>query len=104
MLNGRDIREYSCQEYRKAIAVVFQDYDMVPFSVKENINISTEPELSDPTVEEALETVGMQKKLLLYRRKKGLMHTADSMNRESIFREEKNRKLLLQGRFTKMRR
>lgn len=64
LLNGRDVREYSCQEYRKAIAVVFQDYDMVPFSVKENINISTEPELSDPTVVEALETVGMQKKIV----------------------------------------
>lgn len=63
LLNGRDIREYSCQEYRKAIAVVFQDYDIVPFSVRENINISTEPEQSDPAVEAALKTVGMQEKI-----------------------------------------
>lgn len=63
LLNGRDIREYSCQEYRKAIAVVFQDYDIVPFSVRENINISTEPEQSDPAVEKALKTVGIQEKI-----------------------------------------
>ncbi|MCM1120208.1 MAG: ABC transporter ATP-binding protein/permease [bacterium] len=58
-LNGRDIREYSCREYRRAIAAVFQDYDMVPFSVRENVNLSAQPENCDPAVEEALRAVGM---------------------------------------------
>lgn len=58
-LNGRDIREYSCREYRRAIAAVFQDYDMVPFSVKENVNLSAQPENYDPAVKEALRAVGM---------------------------------------------
>ncbi|MCR5251930.1 MAG: ABC transporter ATP-binding protein/permease [Lachnospiraceae bacterium] len=35
--HGKDIREYSPAEYRKHIAVVFQDYQMYGASLKENV-------------------------------------------------------------------
>ncbi len=60
LLNGRDIREYSYEAYQKAISVVFQDYDIVPFSVRENVSITTEPDRADAFVWNALTAVGMK--------------------------------------------
>lgn len=37
-LNGIDIREYDMDEYMRKIAVVFQDYKILAFSIKENIS------------------------------------------------------------------
>lgn len=39
-LDGVDIREYATEEYRKIFAVVFQDFRLFAFSLKENIAFS----------------------------------------------------------------
>jgi ABC-type multidrug transport system fused ATPase/permease subunit len=37
LINGVNIKEYSVQEYNQLMAVVFQDYKLFSFSIKENI-------------------------------------------------------------------
>lgn len=37
LVDGRDIREYSVKEYRSLLAVIFQDFKLFAFSLKDNI-------------------------------------------------------------------
>ena len=39
LLNGRDIREYDCGEYRKMFSMVFQDFKYYAFSIAENVAV-----------------------------------------------------------------
>lgn len=48
LLDGRDIREYSEEEYKKLFAVIFQDFKLFAFSLRENVLLGadqTEEEL-----------------------------------------------------------
>ncbi len=63
LLDGRDIREYSYEEYLNAFSVVFQDYDIVPFTIRENVNISTVPEKADERVTVSLEMAGLGERI-----------------------------------------
>lgn len=63
LLDGRDIREYSYEEYLKAFSVVFQDYDIVPFTIRENVNFSTTPKKADERVTVSLEMAGLGKRI-----------------------------------------
>lgn len=58
-LNNKDIRLYSYEEYHKFFSVVFQDFDIVPFSVRENINISVDVQEADERIWSVLEKVGL---------------------------------------------
>lgn len=40
LLNGRDIRQFRYEEYAKVFSVVFQDYKLFAFSIRENICLS----------------------------------------------------------------
>lgn len=42
LLNGIDIREYDCAEYRKQFSVVFQDFKLLSLSLGENVAASRE--------------------------------------------------------------
>lgn len=47
LLDGVDVREYSVQSLRRSIAVVFQDFLQLPFTVQENIGCGCVERLAD---------------------------------------------------------
>lgn len=59
LLDGRNIKEYSDEEYRKLFAVVFQDFQLFAFSLKENVALNHSSEAKDEEVEKALELSGI---------------------------------------------
>jgi len=83
LLNGKDIKMYSYEEYLDIFSVVFQDYDVVPFSVRENVNISSNPEKQDSKVWDALSKVGM-KDAIASLSKQDLTYVLSKFNSEGI--------------------
>ena len=61
LLNGRNIQEFKEEEYYKLLAVVFQDFKLFSFNIRENIcmNQACAPE----NVEEALQKAGIAEKI-----------------------------------------
>ncbi|MDR0974359.1 MAG: ABC transporter ATP-binding protein/permease [Ruminococcus sp.] len=59
LLNGININNYSDTDYRKLIAVVFQDFSTFAFSLKENIAFSND--VHDDDIYSALEKSGMSR-------------------------------------------
>ena len=60
LIDGVDIKEYSEEEYRKLFAVVFQDFQLFAFSLKDNVAMGAPEEESDLSrVEEALKLSGL---------------------------------------------
>ena len=61
LINGRPIKEISFEEYIKLISVVFQDFKLFSFSVKENVQMNTEgnPEKVDRAIIES----GLEEKI-----------------------------------------
>ncbi|KAA1186245.1 ABC transporter ATP-binding protein [Paenibacillus sp. B2(2019)] len=62
LLNGRSIREYRYDEYMKILGVVFQDYKLFSFSIKDNL-CSEDGETSEKEMEEMLNQVGLEAKM-----------------------------------------
>ncbi len=64
-VDGVDIREYSEEEYRKLFSVVFQDFSIFAFSLRENIEMGNvdyaadDSEKRDAKVKETLELSGL---------------------------------------------
>lgn len=54
LLDGRNIKEYSDEEYRKLFAVVFQDFQLFAFSLKENVALNQSSDANDDEIEKAL--------------------------------------------------
>ncbi len=61
LLDGKDIRQYSIDEYRKLFAVVFQDYKLLAFSLRENLTVSDNH--NDVTVDAANAMAGLRPKV-----------------------------------------
>ncbi|HWT76875.1 MAG TPA: ABC transporter ATP-binding protein [Mobilitalea sp.] len=59
LLDGRDIKEYSDEEYRKLFAVVFQDFQLFAFSLKENVALDQSSEAVEEEIEKALVLSGV---------------------------------------------
>ena len=60
LIDGVNIKEYSDEEYKKLFAVVFQDFKLFAFSMKDNIimgDITAEP--TEKKIEEALKLSGL---------------------------------------------
>lgn len=53
MINGRDIRELDYRSYQKILSVVFQDYKLFSFSVRENILFSQDREREEEIYQKA---------------------------------------------------
>lgn len=53
-LDGIDIREYDYDEYMKLFAVVFQDFTILSFTVRENISLETSDEVKGSGSEQTL--------------------------------------------------
>ncbi len=60
-LNGVDIKKYNYDEYMKIFSVVFQDFELMPFTLGENVGISTK--YNDALAREYLEKAGLDSKL-----------------------------------------
>ena len=56
LVDGVNIKEYSEEEYRRIFAVVFQDFQLFAFSLRENIALADTPD--DERIEEVLKLSG----------------------------------------------
>ena len=63
LYNGKDIREYNRTEYYKLFGAVFQDYSILPTTIKEIVAEKTEKEVDDKKVEESLKQAGLLEKI-----------------------------------------
>lgn len=63
LLNGVNIREYDYDEYMKLLSVVFQDFKLLSFSIKENIALDNVENVKDEDIEEVLRKGGFEKDL-----------------------------------------
>lgn len=61
LIDGKNINSYDFDEYSKLFSVVFQDFKLFAFSIKENISISENPD--DERVENLCKKVGLDKKI-----------------------------------------
>ncbi len=57
LIDGTNIKEYSDAEYRKLLAVVFQDFRLFAFSLRDNIALNGEAD--DEKIEEVLKLSGL---------------------------------------------
>lgn len=57
-IDGVNIKEYSDEEYRKLFAVVFQDFSLFAFSLRENIAFSDDTK-NDPAIHEVIDKCGL---------------------------------------------
>lgn len=57
LIDGKDIKEYTEEEYRKLFAVIFQDFKLFAFSLKENILVGTSED--DEKLEKVLKLSGL---------------------------------------------
>ena len=57
LLNGRDIREYNSEEYRRLFAVVFQDFQLFALPLGENVAASMQ--YDEKRAQECLEKAGI---------------------------------------------
>ncbi|MDE7176905.1 MAG: ABC transporter ATP-binding protein/permease [Lachnospiraceae bacterium] len=59
LIDGVNIKEYAEEEYRRLFAVVFQDFELFAFSLKENV-VLAETDSADPKkIEEVLRLTGL---------------------------------------------
>lgn len=59
-VNGKNIKEYDIDNYRKSIGIIFQDYSKYDLTVKENIAVSDiDNILNEVKLEEAIEKAGI---------------------------------------------
>ncbi len=58
LIDGVNIKEYSDEEYRKLFAVVFQDFSLFAFSLRENIAFSDD-KANDPAIKAVLTKSGL---------------------------------------------
>lgn len=63
LLNGVNIQEYNYTEYMKLLSVVFQDFKLLAFTVKENIALNNSENVSNSEVENALIKSGFKNDL-----------------------------------------
>lgn len=63
MLNGVDINQFSRDEYYQAFTAVFQDSDVLPVSIADNIALNMNETVDESRVEECLELAGLAQKV-----------------------------------------
>ncbi len=64
LLNGKNIKEYGVQEYRKLIGTTFQDFQIFSMTVAENVMMSNiEDDIQHQKAEDALKESGVYNKI-----------------------------------------
>lgn len=64
LLNRVNIKNYDYDEYMKLLSVVFQDFKLMAFSIKENIAFEKHKEISDENIIKILNEVGLENDIL----------------------------------------
>ena len=59
LIDGVNIKEYSDEEYRKLFAVVFQDFQLFAFSLKENVAMQNAKNATDEEINQVLKLSGI---------------------------------------------
>ena len=60
LIDGVDIRDYSMEEYRRLFAVVFQDFQLFAFSLRDNVAMGlVDGPADDETIEQSLRLSGL---------------------------------------------
>lgn len=63
-VNGRNIKEYNLQAYRKLFSAAFQDYKIFAMSVKENVLMRKTTKADDEIIKDALIKAGVYDKIM----------------------------------------
>ncbi len=63
LLNGKDIREFDLEEYRKLVAPVFQDEETYAYSLAQNVSMKTEEKTDFKVAEEKMREADLGDKL-----------------------------------------
>ena len=63
LLNGTDIRRFEYDSYMKILSVVFQDYKLFAFTVKDNIAFEKAADVTDEKIEDILIQSGFENRL-----------------------------------------
>lgn len=63
LLNGTDIRRFEYDSYMKILSVVFQDYKLFAFTVKDNIAFEEAADVTDEKIEDILIQSGFENRL-----------------------------------------
>lgn len=63
LLNGVSIYTYSYQEYLKLLSVVFQDFKLFSFTIRENLTLAASQDVLDQTLKEICEMAGFGERL-----------------------------------------
>lgn len=61
LLNGVDIQSYEYDEYMRILSVVFQDFKLFAFTIKENVSLSESLDANNENIEYILEKAGLRK-------------------------------------------
>ncbi len=63
LLNGTNILEYDYESYIRYVAAVFQDFNLLNFSIKENIIADNPDKVSDEMIQPLIDEVGLRDKI-----------------------------------------
>ncbi len=63
LLNGTDVRKFNREEYYTLFSTVFQDFDILPVTVSQNITQSEDADYDSEAVEEVLKKSGLYDKV-----------------------------------------
>ena len=63
LLNGKDIRDYNRKQYYTLFTAVFQEFNILPLSIAENISQLTESDIDHDKVKRCLEMAELDKKI-----------------------------------------
>ena len=63
LLNGVDVREYNRDEYFTLFSTVFQDFDILPVSIAQNITGANDTDFDSENVDISLEKAGLSDKI-----------------------------------------
>ncbi|MCL2775620.1 MAG: ABC transporter ATP-binding protein/permease [Oscillospiraceae bacterium] len=63
LLNGKDIREYNRTQYYNLFTAVFQDFNILPLSIAENISQLSDDELDNDKIKRCLEMADLEEKI-----------------------------------------
>lgn len=61
--NGRDVKEYNRDSLLAQIGIIFQDYKMFPFTIRENITVGNREDMDDESIYQILGKMGLYKKI-----------------------------------------
>ncbi|WBW97822.1 ABC transporter ATP-binding protein [Oceanirhabdus sp. W0125-5] len=64
LLNGTNIKDYDYNEYIKLLSVVFQDFKLMAFTVKENIALQYHDKYEDKEIMKVIEKSGLKQDIL----------------------------------------